>query len=196
MITKMRFVAVACLLVAGCTDWRDSVKPGLAIRSPEQTPVTATPTHLRFGETDATLTARAHYRTKAWVVAVDDGFDDGFGDVMAIDTALAWGPLGNPDILKTMSFHLARRYVSVRWTGEMPLNKQVVMTHLSNHHLIPSNDEVRATLDGVKEGDLLELDGHLVDVTIGAQTRRTSLTRSDKGDGACEILYVERAVMN
>ena len=93
-----------------------------------------------------------------------------------------------------MSFHLARRYVSVRWGREVPLNEKVVMTHLANTHLIPSTPELAAYLEHVKAGDLLFLEGLLVDVALaGTFPLKTSLFRDDIGNGACEILYVEKA---
>lgn len=194
-MAALRVAAVALTAIAstGCTDWREKVRPGLA-SGPVQTPVEAVPSALQFGATKASLLARAHYETTAWVVAVDDDFDDGLEEVMPLDVALAWGPLGNPDILETMSFHLARRYVSARWDGEMPLANDVVMQHLSNHHLVFSSEALRAQLEDVEPGELLELEGHLVDIDLGHRKVRTSLSRKDKGNGACEVLFVERAV--
>jgi hypothetical protein len=192
-VTRARvFVALAAVLSA-CSDWRAQVVPGLAVANPTQTNVEARPTSLMFGKTAASLLARARYSTKAWVVAEDDDFDDPFAEVMPIDVALAWGPVANPQILEEMSFHLARRYVSIRWSGDMPLDQQAVMGHLANHHLIASTDEVSAQLARVRTGDLLSLEGYLVDVDAAGQKIRTSLSRDDIGNGSCEILWVERA---
>lgn len=180
--------------VAGCRDWRTRVQPGLAVAQPQQTPVSAEPVQVNMNGVQATLTPRADYHTKAWVVATDDGFDDGLEAVMTQDVSLAWGPLGNPSILDTMSFHLARRYVSVRWTGEMPLSNEDVMQHLSNHHLVPATEALGEYLEHVRPGDLLELQGQLVDVAIsGGRSAKTSLRRDDIGNGACEILWVRSA---
>lgn len=180
--------------LAGCSDWRKRVQVGLAVKEPAQSPVTALPTPKTFGATEVNLTARAKFAITAWVVATDDDFDDGYQDVVPRDVSLAWGPVGNPDILGSMRFHLARRYVSVRWDGDMPLDSKTVMRHLANHHLIPSTPELAEYLAHVKEGDLLELDGYLVDIEKkGMPVMRTSLSRDDVGNGACEIVYVERA---
>lgn len=183
------------VLSTGCSDWRDKVKPGLAVAEPTQTEVEALPTELTFGETKATLTARARYSTKAWVVAVDDDFDDPGKEIMTLDVSLAWGPMGNPDILREMKFHLARRYVSVRWSGDMPLDQGAVMGHLANTHLIFSDPALGEYLSHVREGDLLELGGYLVDVQVGPHHIRTSLSRKDIGNGSCEVLWVDRAVI-
>lgn len=189
---------VGALALSGCTDWRDRVEAGLAIREPEQVAITDTaPTRFTFPDDRvATLTPRARYRTKAWVVAVDRAFDDGAEDVLGLDVGLVWGPVANRDILRSMRFHLARRYLSARWDGEMPLANDVVMRHLSNHHLVVPDPELRAYLDHVAPGDLLTLEGALVDVALegeGARIIRSSLRRDDVGNGACEVLWVERA---
>lgn len=191
---KFFSAAIAVLLVAGCRDWRKQVRPGLAVKDPVQTTVQALPTPKTFGDTAVNLTARAKYKITAWVVATDDNFDDGYEDVVPRDVSLAWGPLGNPDVLASMRFHLARRYVSVRWDGDLPLEPKMVMRHLSNHHLIPSTPELAQYLGHVKEGDLLELEGYLVDIEKKQMpVMRTSLSREDVGNGACEIVFVERA---
>lgn len=52
----------------------------------------------------------------------------------------------------------------------------------------------------VKEKDLVYLEGLLVDLQVVDGTRtghvKTSLSREDTGDGACEMLYVERLMVN
>jgi hypothetical protein len=64
----------------------------------------------------------------------------------------------------------------------------LIETHSANWHVIPGSDDIRAVLDELRAGSLVELRGQLVDIE-GAQTRmRTSLTRDDTGAGACEIL--------
>jgi hypothetical protein len=40
--------------------------------------------------------------------------------------------------------------------------------------------------------DLVELEGYLVYVKGDNFTWNSSLTRNDTGDGACEVLYVEK----
>ena len=47
---------------------------------------------------------------------------------------------------------------------------------------------------GLKEGDAVELAGHLVDVAATKKTQNywwnSSMTTEDRGDGACEIIYL------
>ncbi len=59
-------------------------------------------------------------------------------------------------------------------------------------HMIPAADSVERSLMKLREGDIIVLQGYLVDVDHESGWKwRTSLSRSDTGAGACEIVYVE-----
>ncbi len=178
------------LLVVGCKDWREAVVPGLAVPEPSQRAITAEaitiPQYPEFR-----LLPRAQYHTKAWAIAVDDDVDDDWAAIAPLDVSLAWGPVAHPNVLRHISFHLKRRYVSLRWDGQMPLCQDEVMHHASNHHLIPSSAEVMRSLEQIRPGDFVQLDGLLVDLRGPPGLMRTSLSRTDIGNGACEVLYVQ-----
>ena len=65
-------------------------------------------------------------------------------------------------------------------------------------HMIPASASVERSLMKLREGDVVVLQGYLVDVDHDSGWRwRTSMTRTDTGAGACEIVYVESiAVQN
>ncbi len=172
-------------------DWRDQVDPGLVAADPEQTPVRGVPTALKFGDVEAILTARARYRIRAYALIVDASMHDAWSDVARLDVAFGWGPVAKTSVLRRLSFHLKRRYVSVRWGARLPLGPREVMNHLSNHHLIAADSEVAETLAKLRPGDLVTLEGDLVDLQVHGQTMRTSLSRTDVGNGACEVVFVE-----
>jgi hypothetical protein len=59
-------------------------------------------------------------------------------------------------------------------------------------HLIPASDAVRRSIDRVRPGELVHLEGFLVDARRPDGWHwNTSLTREDTGFGACELVYVE-----
>jgi hypothetical protein len=68
---------------------------------------------------------------------------------------------------------------------------------MSNTHIVPSSDALSRSAKNVRIGDQVTLRGTLVDYSTtfsGGRmlgTRATSLVRSDTGNGACEILYLE-----
>jgi hypothetical protein len=61
-------------------------------------------------------------------------------------------------------------------------------------HLIPASDEVRQALARVKRHELVTISGYLVAVQHPDGWRwRSSVSRTDSGGGACELIWVERA---
>lgn len=62
---------------------------------------------------------------------------------------------------------------------------------LSNNHLLAGSDAVARALSEVRIGDQVRIMGHLASYQGGVGfTRGTSTTRTDRGDGACETIYV------
>ena len=60
-------------------------------------------------------------------------------------------------------------------------------------HLIAANDEVARTLKQIRPGQLITLQGYLVNVNADDGWRwRSSLTRDDTGANACELIYVKQ----
>lgn len=59
-------------------------------------------------------------------------------------------------------------------------------------HLIPADAGVRAMLDRVRPGEVVRIEGFLVDASRPDGWHwNSSLTREDTGNGACELVYVE-----
>jgi hypothetical protein len=62
----------------------------------------------------------------------------------------------------------------------------------SNTHVIPADAYVRKQLSKLRVGEVVELTGTLVDgMRDDGVWFRTSLTRTDTGAGACEVMWVE-----
>ncbi len=60
-------------------------------------------------------------------------------------------------------------------------------------HLIPANESVKSTIKKIRQGDLVEISGSLVNVISNNGDWRwsSSLTRNDTGNGACELIWVK-----
>jgi hypothetical protein len=109
------------------------------------------------------------------------------------DLGVGWGPLSDSAILDQLEFSQMGRFFY--WNpkrGDFPLAREVMITHLAQMHMIPSTDEIASRLGRLRPGQLVTVRGYLVDVR-GANgfTWKTSLSRSDTGAGACEIVWVE-----
>ena len=62
----------------------------------------------------------------------------------------------------------------------------------SHTHLIPSDGNINKLIKRIEVGDYVKLEGYLVNVDYGAGGMNTSTSRIDKGDGACETMYVTK----
>ena len=191
VIAPAALMVAAAASLAGCGDWRNHVEPGRTT-APIQTLTKGVPNALAFGSVQASLTPRARYRLTAYALITDNTMRDAWSAVSGLDIAFAWGRVAHPAVLRHLVFHLKRRYLSVYFRGSPPVGPKTIMNHLGNHHLVAADEEVAAALARIQPGDLVSLEGDLVDIVVAGQHLKTSLSRTDAGDGACEVLYVER----
>ncbi len=70
----------------------------------------------------------------------------------------------------------------------MPVEQAKQM--VSNMHIIPANPEIAKAIKKVKRGDLVRMQGELVEVRDKDLVWKSSLTPTDTGDGACEVFRV------
>src|SRR5215470_1495079 len=109
------------------------------------------------------------------------------------DVCVVWGEDITNGSYRKVRFSSEEFTCNYSWSGVItpPFNPEKV----SNNHLIPATPDVAAAIRAVHVGDQVRMKGLLVDYTVSKDgrdifTRRTSLTRKDTGNGACEILYV------
>jgi hypothetical protein len=109
------------------------------------------------------------------------------------DVCVVWGSDITNGSYRKVRFSSEEFTCYFSWSGVItpPFDPEKV----SNNHLIPATPAVAAAIRAIRVGDQIQMKGLLVDYTVsrdGRQifTRRTSLTRKDTGNGACEILYV------
>ena len=114
-------------------------------------------------------------------------------DEKSIDTrdlCIVWG-----DNLKTDDYRKVS-YLNNDWSCEFHWGQGVQFNanQLSNNHLITDNEAVRKAIAHLNIGDQIHIKGKLVDYTQErwqGWVRHTSTTRTDTGNGACEIIFVE-----
>lgn len=72
-----------------------------------------------------------------------------------------------------------------RWT---------VRTQFSNNHPIPANKKIRRLMKKIKEWDVVRLQWYLVyahrETKQWLRKRHSSMSRDDRGDHSCEVIYV------
>ncbi len=107
------------------------------------------------------------------------------------DLALGWGRMREDAVLSHLAISQSARWYEYRWSGDPPLPLSEIARSSANMHMIPADRFSAEALHHVHVGDHIRVDGWLVEATTpDGWTWRSSLTRDDVGDGACEVVYV------
>lgn len=147
-----------------------------------------------FTKDGYTLTPRAHYHFRARLLHRKPYSFGRESQLSPLDFAIGWGPLSDNVVLDQLEISQSNRYFYYRWQGEPPVPPSVLIDHAANTHLIPADKSVAAALAKMRPGQVVELDGWLVDASASdGWSWHTSLTREDTGAGACELMWVKSA---
>jgi hypothetical protein len=117
-------------------------------------------------------------------------------DVSPLDIAVGWGPMSDSAVLADIDISQSGRFYFWRYEDEPPIATYAIEQHSANWHLVPANDVIWRKLNRLRVGDVVRLEGMLVNLqNPDGGTMATSLRRDDTGAGACEIIYVEKATI-
>ena len=138
-----------------------------------------------------TITPLADFDLSARVLSKTNYHLDKEAELAPVDLALGWGPMSDGAVLEKITISQSGRWY--HWqVDEFPIPRRDIETNSANMHMIPADTAVEATLDKISKGNVITLRGKLVSITEpGGWHWRSSLTREDTGDGACEVVYVE-----
>jgi hypothetical protein len=137
------------------------------------------------------LTPLAEFDVEARVLSVEKYRTDGGARLSPIDFALGWGPMSDTAVLEHFRVKQGGRFFSI-YPDEQAIDMRVALLSAANMHLIPASGTLEDELKRVRPGNIVRLRGQLVSA-LGPNnfTWRSSLTRTDTGNGACELFYVE-----
>ena len=179
------FGSAGLVALAGC----GASEPKALLHLPEPVQVTKTPFAISDGITGlATFSAhvmvlsRRDYPTKP---------SDVLSGVSPTDLAVAWGDAALEPAREAVEIRQAdRRYYWRARKSDADIPGVGNFTRLSgNWHMFPSDDATAAALKSIEAGDIVEMEGDLVEVIFqNGSWYRSSLSREDTGDGACEII--------
>jgi len=142
-----------------------------------------------------TISSLATFELKAKVLSRKNYSFGRESDLSPTDLALGWGRMSDESVLESISISQSGRWY--RWrSNTLPIPKQEIQISSANMHMIPKNEWVREQLSQIKKGDVVTLSGNLVRVDApDGWSWTSSLTRSDTGDGACEVVLVDNIVI-
>lgn len=105
---------------------------------------------------------------------------------------LAWGVPSQPLLYRSLDINQTGRWFFYRF-DPAKIDHQQIKDCMANIHSIPADKEIEKKLARVSSGDLIDFEGYLVDATMTDRpTWKTSLSRTDSGTGACELLYITK----
>lgn len=189
-------ILVLILAVAGGWHWWTSERPVhrppgvIAPAEPKQVDLNPPET---FNAKGYSFAKRARFDITARLVHKSQYRIDAEAGLAPWDFVVGWGPLSDSAMLDQIEFsQMGRWFYWKPKRGDFPLPLEVMITHLAQMHMIPSTNEMASRLSHLRPGQLVTVRGYLVDVR-GANgfTWNTSLSRSDTGNGSCEIVWVE-----
>jgi hypothetical protein len=148
---------------------------------------------------NGSLFPKAKYSIAARVLGVHRYYLDFQAPLMPIDIALGWGEVSDPGVDEYITWSQSRRWYHFTVTDDSPYSVEFISKRSSNVHVIPASENIRAAISKIRSDDEIFMEGLLVDVNLSMLFTdfhvTTSLTRDDTGSGACEILYVQRLVV-
>src|SRR5450830_782980 len=136
-----------------------------------------------------TLTPLANYAIKARVLSREDYSSGIEAELSPTDLAVGWGPMSDEVILNKIKITQSHRFFY--WhVDTFPIPQHEIEAHAANIHIIPANDTVKRQLRKVHKGQIISIKGQLVEAKrADGWYWRSSLSREDTGNGACELMY-------
>jgi len=108
-----------------------------------------------------------------------------------LDLALGWGRMSDSRVLEKISISQSNRFY-FWYTANPPIPLEEIALSSANMHMIPATTDLEQRLKQLKSGNIVRLRGYLVRASgPDGFYWQSSLTRSDTGNGACELVWVE-----
>ncbi|MGH8041600.1 MAG: hypothetical protein ACREPN_06100 [Rudaea sp.] len=190
-----RVLALAGAALIALAFWQHAHHPvthaagELVTDAPLQQPLHAPPESLH--KNGYTIKPLAQFALSARVLSRANYRWDREAQLAQVDLALGWGRMSDSSVLEKIDISQSGRFYF--WhVDEFPIPESEIIQSSANMHLIPADGEVERVIARTRVGDVITFDGYLVEAD-GADGYRwvSSLTRSDTGAGACELVWVE-----
>ncbi|MCF6253983.1 MAG: hypothetical protein L3J38_04465 [Thiomicrorhabdus sp.] len=145
----------------------------------------------KFEFKDVTLLEKATYSVTAKVLSAERYYFDRHSNLSTWDVLIGWYNLSDETILNQIEFSQSDR--QYQWHAPTQvLSEQEIQRTSSNIHLIPENEEIAQKLKQIKIGQIIYLNGTLVDVDNPSGWHwKTSVNQNDTGKKAGKILYLK-----
>ncbi|MFT7561354.1 MAG: hypothetical protein ACI93R_003280 [Flavobacteriales bacterium] len=191
------FTLLAILAFTQRNNFPEAPTNNISIPEPLQSRSLDTPFTVEYEENSYQITPVMDYEMDGLVVS----YQHHSGEAMlhkswsdhlnSADVCIIWGKNIDNPYLNKIDFWNGQFTCNVK-TGHQNAWDNFDIYALSNNHLITENTWLREKIRSVRIGDHIKVRGMLSNYsTNGRPPRKSSLTRKDTGDGACETIYVQ-----
>lgn len=194
-MNSIRPLALVIAALIGALLWQHAHRPVthapgvVAPDIPLQENVGGSAPALRKG--DIAVTPLATFAITARVLSRADYHWDTAAAISPVDLALGWGRMSDTAVLDKIDISQSGRFYFWR-VREFPIPEQEIIESSANMHLVPADSGVAYEINRAKQGDVVTFSGYLIEARWpNGGVWRSSLTRSDSGPGACELVWVE-----
>ena len=141
---------------------------------------------------DYRITPLATYTIEARVLSKERYRYDREADLSPYDLMLGWLEMSDERIVSQFSFSQGQRWGFWKTDRTPPLKEDEVALFAANTHILPADEAVLKAVKKLREGDVIQASGYLVEVNAEDGWRwRSSLSRTDTRGGSCEVFWVE-----
>lgn len=199
-------VFLASLALALWSHWQQGRFPPPAfydqtrLGEPLQTPTAAAPFQIEAQRIRYDIEPLFDYQLDGVVVSLHDSdvfwdiyhFKDWQDFINIRDLCVVWGDNVTSGVFRELD------YRNTTWTCWVSTNsadtaQRFAWDQLSNNHLLTHDPAIHDAIKSARIGDQIHLQGYLARYSHpGGFQRGTSTTRTDRGNGACETIYVEQ----
>jgi hypothetical protein len=195
------FCTIAVLILVCIGYWyshRPIVYPGGVLIASEPTQIDLPADTPPFQDGEFRLKPLARFSVEARVLHREIYRYDKASKLVPVDLALGWGPMSDQRVLDQLSISQSMRFYWYHWKHQPPIPEMEIISHSTNVHVIPATGEIASRCRWLRAGTLVHLAGDLVEASGPKMSVwRSSLSRTDTGNGACELMWVrELSILN
>ena len=143
-----------------------------------------------------TITPLQSFQIEARVLSTKNYSLGREADLSPVDFALGWGSMSDEAILSKVDISQSNRFYY--WhVDEFPIPRRDIETQSANMHMIPATSQIEKMLKAVRPGQVVKFSGYLIEAKASDGWHwKSSLSREDTGNGACELVFVKALTVN
>jgi hypothetical protein len=160
--------------------------------APEQTENLSNINPWQFKE--YTITPLAKYSAKARVLSKNYYFVGREAELGNYDLALGWQEMSDNNVLEPFEISQSNRWYRIDLKPKKipQIDRNLIQYKSGNMHIIAGNEGVIKTLKQIKKGNIISLDGYLIEAKAqDGWSWRSSLVSSSFGSTGCKVIWVD-----